>query len=176
MSTYQPGYFTNCELLNITEFGDVTTSQSRIARQIISASIAQFSEQIEYRYRYFPDLKKTESLLAALALEAAKRQHKFQPMYNALLSLPTINTLTLIKLASTLELVPHQFIPDLLSDHIHTIIKSDWIEGINLCINQAPSLFVNGHRFHGKITSARLTPFVNFHLEQARKSPFLTTN
>ncbi|UFH57670.1 thioredoxin domain-containing protein [Spirosoma sp. KNUC1025] len=176
MSTYQPGYFTSCELLNITEFGDVTTSQSRIARQIISASIAPFYDQIEYRYRYFPDLKKTESVLAAIALEAAKRQHKFQLMYNALLSLPTINTLTLIKLASTLGLVQDRFIPDLLCDHIHTIIKSDWLEGTNLSLNQAPALFVNGHRFHGKFTSAKLTPFVSFHLEQSRKPSSITNN
>lgn len=170
MSTYQPGYFTSCELLNITEFGDITTSQSRIARQIISASLAPFSEQIEYRYRYFPDLKKTESLLAAIALEAARKQHRFQLMYNALLSLPTINTLTLLKLASTLELIQHQFVPDLLSDEIHSIIKSDWLEGSNLCLHKAPALFVNGHRFHGKFTSAKLTPFVSLHLEQSKKS------
>ena len=84
-------------VVELTEFGDFKCFQSRSIRKLVDTVVASFKGHISYRYRYWPDTTNTQSLLAAVALEAAKRQGQFGPMYEALLTQPTVNCIALLK-------------------------------------------------------------------------------
>lgn len=152
--------------VRITEFDDVTSHRSREVCKLMDAIINSFEGRIVHQYRYYPDPDKDESLLAALALEAARRQGQFRPMYHALLSQSVINGSALLTQAGELRLDQEQFMSDLTSDYVHSIIKADWQEGYALSVHATPTLFVNGQRFYGKLTLSRLMPFVRFHADQ----------
>ena len=160
----------NKALVRITEFDDFTNPKSREVRKLIDAIIGLFEGHVVHQYRYYPDLNNDESLLASLALEAAQRQGQFRPMYNALLTQSAINCSTLMAQAFELDLDQRQFMNDLASDSVHEVIKADWQAGYALNIAYTPTLFVNGHRFHGKLTLSRLVPFVRFYTDDPDKA------
>lgn len=152
--------------VELTEFGDFTCFQSREIRKLIDTVVESFKGHLSYRYCYLPDPDNTQSLLAALALEAAKRQGQFGPMYRVLLTQPTVNCVALYNQAKTLRLDTHQFMQDLLDESSHNILKEDWQMGYELGVRNTPAIFINGHRFYGKFTLSRLIPFVRLHISR----------
>lgn len=96
MNSIQSNYALNAARVEITEFGDFGTLQSRQARRLIDAVVKMHDGDVTYQYRHYPNPDRKDSLLAAFALEAAKRQDQFLPMYEALLTLPAINCTMLI--------------------------------------------------------------------------------
>lgn len=169
MQTNKHPVFSARVSVEITEFGDFTCPQSRQVRGLIDEVADLFKDSVTHRYRHYPNLNNNESLLAAVALEAAKRQGQFRPLYNGLLTQSTINCNTLLAQASVLALDQRQFMKDLMSDCIHDVVKKDWLAGYALGVHHAPTLFVNGHRFYGKLTLSRLAPFVRFSAVQTLK-------
>lgn len=157
-------------LVEITEFGNVTCPQSRQVRKLMDEVADLFSGRVSYRYRHYPTLDNDESLLAALALEAAKRQGQFRSMQEELLGQSPINCSTLLSLAIKLGLDQCQFMNDLISDPVHKVIKTDWQSAYTLGVYHAPALFVNGYRFHGKLTLSRLVPFIRFYTDREAKA------
>ena len=153
--------------VELTEFGDFTCSQSRGIRKLVDAVVGSFKGHISYRYRYLPDTNNKQSLLAALALEAAKQQGQFGPMYELLLTYPTLNCIALLNQAETLQLNTQQFMRDLLDDRLHNILKDDWQLGYKLGVCHTPAIFVNGQRFYGKFSLSRLLPFIRLHLSRS---------
>ncbi|GAB3220467.1 hypothetical protein GCM10027423_52030 [Spirosoma arcticum] len=124
---------------------------------------------VRYHYRHYPDPANNDSLLAAFALEAAKRQGRFLPMYDAMLTLPAINCGTLIAQALQLGFDQQQFMDDLADDDLQAVIKQDWQAGHQLGVVNTPTLFVDGCRFYGKLTQSRLVPYIHFHLNRHRR-------
>ncbi len=157
--------------IELVEYGDSLCYRSQHIRKAVRAIVGQFKGQpLTYSYRHYPNLGNDQSLLAAVATEAARRQGKFWPMYTALFSQPLINCATLVALALTLELDQSQFLHDLVDDHLYSLIKTDWRVGHLLGVRCPPTLFIGGQQFHGKLTQARLAPIIQFHLSHFRPS------
>ncbi|QIP13834.1 hypothetical protein G8759_15055 [Spirosoma aureum] len=70
--------------LELIEYGDPTHPQSRLTRQELNAVADGMKGDVCLRYRYFPHLESTQSILGACALEAAASQHQFWSIYHAL--------------------------------------------------------------------------------------------
>ena len=160
--------------IELTEFGDFLCPRCPKDRNLLETVLKQFKDKVTYSYRHYPNPASDQSMLAALAVEAAKRQGHFWSMYNALLTQSPINCHTLVELARNLGLDQLQFLEDLLDDRLHSIVKADWLAGYQSGVGSAPTLFVNGHQFHGKLTIARLVPVIRFHLSQS-SYPILST-
>jgi|GEM_PF-2852971 len=157
--------------VELVEFGDCLYYKSQEIRKVMCTILDQFNGQpITYTYRHYPDLGSDQSLLAAVATEAARRQGKFCPMYSALFTQPLINCVTLMALATALELDQAQFLHDLLDDQLYNQIKTDWRLGHLAGVRYPSTLFIGGQQFHGKITQARLAPVIQFHLNHFRPS------
>lgn len=161
-----PNYPLTAARVEIIEFGGFSSLHSRQARTQIDAVVKILGSAVAYQYRHYPNPGRDDSLLAAFALEAAKRQGQFWPMYEAMLSLPAIHCGTLIAQALQLGFDQQQFMDDLADDDLHTVIKQDWEAGYRLGVVNTPTLFVDGYRFHGKLTLSRLIPFIHFHLNR----------
>lgn len=157
--------------VEIIEFGDALESGSQVIRKTMCAILNLFKGQrLVYSYRHYPNPDSNESILAAVALEAAGQQGKFWPMYAALFTQPTVNCANLATLAVTLELDQRQFLHDLMDDRIYRQIKTDWQAGHLLGVCQTPTLFIGGQQFHGKLTQARLVSIIQFHLSHNNHS------
>jgi protein-disulfide isomerase len=157
-------FLRNTATVEFVEFGDVTSPQSRADHKLIGAFIDLFKGHVSYHYRHYPDPDSNQSLLAAMALEAARQQAQFHPMYKALLTHSTIDCATVLADAYTLGLDQQQFMHDLADDRVNGLIKADWQNGYELGVRKTPALFVGGHRFHGKLTLSRLTSLVRFQM------------
>ena len=152
--------------VELTEFGDFTCGQCRQSRSLLTSVLSAFDGQVRYSYRHFPKDRCDASRMAAVAVEAARRQDQFWPMYQALFTLPTITRTTLSVLASSLGLQYHQFLTDLDDEDLHHRIEADRREGHQLGVLATPTLFVDGHRFYGKMTLSRLAPLIQSHLSR----------
>ncbi|QHV96640.1 DsbA family protein [Spirosoma endbachense] len=155
--------------VEIIEFGDFTCPQSRSIRKLIDTVLSLFTNQLSYSYHHFPIRQGDQSLLAAVAAEAARRQGKFVLMSQGLFSLTSITCSTLSTLALQIGLDQQQFFDDLLDDRLYDLIKVDWKAGVSLGVNATPTVFVGGQQFHGKLTVARLVPIIRSHLQQIGK-------
>ncbi|QHW00166.1 DsbA family protein [Spirosoma endbachense] len=152
--------------LDLIEYGDPTHPHSRLARQVLDAVADEVNGDVCLRYRHFPNLESAQSVLAACALEAAASQHQFWPMYYALGRSMSINLATLARQARQLDLLESQFLQELLSEQTRRTVLTDWHAGYELGVVAAPTLVIGGQRFHGKVTLARLVPFIRMQLSR----------
>ncbi|GAB3800027.1 DsbA family protein [Spirosoma humi] len=163
--------------VELVEYGDALCYGSQHIRKVIYTILDQFQDQpFTYSYRHYPNPANDQSLLAAVATEAAKRQGKFWLMHNALFTQPLINCSTLAALAPALELDLPRFLHDLVDDSVYNLIKTDWQTGYQLGVRYPPTLFIGGQLFHGKPTQARLAPVVHAHLSHFRLSVLNTVD
>ncbi|MBD2757250.1 DsbA family protein [Spirosoma validum] len=163
--------------VELVEYGDALCYGSQHIRKAICNILDQFQGQpFTYSYRHYPNPANDQSLLAAMATEAAKRQGKFWLMHNALFIQPLINCSVLAALASALELDLSRFLHDLVDDSLYDLIKTDWRIGYQLGVRYPPTLFIGGQLFHGKPTQARLAPIVQSHLSHFRLSVLNTVD
>ncbi|GAB4006737.1 hypothetical protein GCM10028808_09190 [Spirosoma migulaei] len=160
MASLYNSFSPNKVMVQITEFDDVVACKNVRVRKLMDAILDLFEGAVTHHYRYYPNLIGDESLLAAMALEAAKRQGQFRPLYDALITQKAINCESLLTLASRLNLDEDKFMHDLTSDQVHNVVKADWQAGFALRIQSTPTLYVNGYRFYGKPSLSRLLPFV----------------
>ncbi|QHW01534.1 thioredoxin domain-containing protein [Spirosoma endbachense] len=152
--------------VELTEFGDFTGAQCRRSRPLLASILKAFDGRVRYSYRHFPNDQSEASKMAALAAEAARRQGQFWLMYQALFTQPTINRSSLSTLAISLGLHYHQFLNDLDDEELYHRIDADRREGQQLGVMTTPTFFVNGQRFYGKLTQARLAPIVHAQVSQ----------
>lgn len=153
-------------MIELIEFGDYVCPRCRKARLPLTQVLWSFTSQIQYTYRHFPNQRNPESRLAALAAEAARRQGKFGLMYHALFTQPTINPSTLLAIALRIGLEPEQFLNDLCSGEVVNRIEADQQAGYQLSVHATPTLVIEGHRFHGSLTLARMSPFIRQHIRR----------
>ena len=154
------------DTVELTEFGDFTCTQCRQNRALLTSVLSTFNGQVRYNYRHFPNDQREASKMAAVAAEAARRQGQFWPMYQALFTQPTINRTTLSMLAIHLGLQYPQFLIDMEDEALYNRVEADQREGDWLGVTNTPTLFVNGQRFHGKLTLSRLSPIIQSHLNR----------
>lgn len=147
-------------MVELTEFADFTCPLSRNTRAVLASVLHTFPDQITYVYRHFPKPNCEEAFLAAVAAEAAKRQNQFWPMYHALFFQHAINPNSVAALAQTLGLDMDWFLTDLHNAELHQFIETDRQDGQELGVCKTPTLLVNGHRFYGHFTQARLSPLI----------------
>ena len=152
--------------VELIEFGDFTCGQCRRSRALLTSVLSTFDGRVRYTYRHFPNDRCEAAVMAALAAEAARRQEQFWPMYQALFTLPAITRTTLSVLAIRLGLQYQQFLTDLDDEGLYHRIEADRQDGLQLGVMTTPALFVDGHRFYGKMTLSRLTPLIQSHLSR----------
>ncbi len=114
---------------------------------------ADFGDLVTIEYRYFPLESFPHSRLVTHAVEAANRQGKFQEMhdlifeYQAEWSPRQADAMGYItRFAEQIGLDMDQFLEDLDSDEVRTVIDSQRQEGIRRTVNATPTFFIDGHK------------------------------
>ncbi|RIV19482.1 hypothetical protein DYU11_25655 [Fibrisoma montanum] len=161
-------------MVELIEFGDFMCPGCRKARQPLLAILSRFDSQVNYRYRHFPNRQQSESWLAAVAVEAARRQGKFWPMYHSLFAQRSLCLDNLSALAVQLGLDVNRFLDDLQDERVYHRIEDDQRAGLLLEVSTTPTLVIDGLRFHGGLTQARLIPLIRQHIRRTT-APVLDT-
>ncbi|WP_040006238.1 DsbA family protein [Fibrisoma limi] len=159
-------------MIELIEYGDFMCPRCRNTRQLLLTLLKIFSGQIQYTYRHFPNPSNSESWLAAVAAEAAGMQGQFDPMYQALFTQRSLQTGGLSELAFRLGLDVKRFLADLQDEQVYHSIEADRRAGYQLGIQTTPTLVIEGQRFYGSLTLARLSPFIRHHIRRKSSSIF----
>ncbi|MEE4025942.1 Na+/H+ antiporter NhaA [Gordonia sp. PKS22-38] len=112
---------------------------------------AHFGDRVRYIVRHLPLLDyHPHAMLAATAAEAAARQGKFWEMHDVLFANQAeLEAEHLIVYAERLELDVNQFVADLESEEIATVIAADEQSAFASGARGTPTFFLNGHRHRG---------------------------
>jgi hypothetical protein len=104
-----------------------------------------YPEQVKLVYKSYPDADYKVSVKAAIATFAADRQGKFWEFHDLLFSrFESLNEQTIDDVALEIGLDTKQFKKDLKDPRIMESVRSDFLEGSNNGVEEAPAVFVNG--------------------------------
>lgn len=131
----------------MVEYGDIECPNTARSMNVIDQLITEFRQDLCYVFRHFPVPEKhPNSVLAALAVEAADVQGKFWKVHRHLLKTQKDFSIDhFIDSSSAFELDTEQFLRDMESEELLYRIQKDIDSGEESGVNEeTPSFFLNG--------------------------------
>ncbi len=141
--------------VKIVEYADFQCSACRAFHPFIEKMKADFGDQVQFTYRYFP-LKTihANATSAAAAGEAAARQGKFWEMHDLLFQNqdkwatdPRAADIY-ASYAEQLKLDVEKFRGDMNSAEIKGIVEAGYLDATKQGLNSTPSIFINDQRIN----------------------------
>lgn len=137
--------------ITLLEFGDYECPSCGEAYGIIKALQQAFGDRLLFVFRNFP-LQEVHphAYNAALAAEAAGRQHRFWEMHDLLFE--NQNRLTwndIAVYAESIDLDMDRFQADLNVDWVQQRVERDIESGLRSGVNGTPSFYINGSKYDG---------------------------
>lgn len=131
----------------IVAFSDFPKPSCATLLPLFNQVLELYPEQVKLVYKSYPDADYKVSVKAAIAALAADRQGKFWEFHDLLFSrFESLNEQTIDDVALELGLDTKQFKKDLKDPRIMKRVRSDFLEGSKIGIEEAPAVFVNGIR------------------------------
>lgn len=152
----------------LIEYGDFSCQRCRELQKVLTAVLPLFDGEVIYTFRHFPDRRQPSALLMAMVAEAARRQHQYWAMHQALFDqiLPFS-----IQAASTLALLlgidTAMLINDLHDETLKQRIEVDIDQGHLAGVASTPTLFLDNRHLHGRLTQARLAPLIRHYIDRS---------
>jgi protein-disulfide isomerase len=143
--------------VTVLEFGDLECPYCRAAAPVLRELVDTSDGRVRLVWRHFPLFEvHPYALSAALAAEAAGLQGRFWEMHDELMShQDRLTEPGLRTAAGVLGLDPSTVVGDDAQVHA-AAVSADYSAGIEAGVRGTPTLFVDGTRFHGKVTLERL--------------------
>ena len=143
--------------VTVLEFGDLECPYCRAAASALRELVDTSDGRVRLVWRHFPLFEvHPYALSAALAAEAAGAHGKFWEMHAELMShQDRLAEQDLRESARALGLDPSEVAGDGAQAYA-AAISADYAAGIDLGVRGTPTLFIDGARFHGKVTLDRL--------------------
>ena len=154
-------------VLELVEYGDFNNARCRALQRVLTNLLPALNGSVQYTFRHFPNFNDPKALFMALTAEAARRQGQYWPMHQALFRQGSTSSLhTVSALAVRLGLQVDKFLDDLHDETLKDRVWADVEVGNLAGVTDAPTLFVDTHRVHGKLTQARLVPLLRHYLHR----------
>jgi protein-disulfide isomerase len=143
--------------VTVLEFGDLECPYCRAAAPALRELVDTSDGRVRLVWRHFPLFEvHPYALSAALAAEAAGAHGKFWEMHAELMShQDRLAEQDLRESARALGLDASEVAGDGAQAYA-AAISADYAAGIELGVRGTPTLFIDGARFHGKVTLDRL--------------------
>ena|SRR2546423_7611357 len=144
--------------ITLVEYGDYQCPHCGAAHPVIKEIQKNFSRKLRFVFRHFPLSNVHElALPAAIAAEAAGRQHRFWEMHNMIFDhQPELSEFAFSEFAQELGLNMPAFRMDLQDHAIVEKVESDFESGVRSGVNGTPSFFINGSKYNGGYDYASL--------------------
>lgn len=132
----------------LVEYGDYQCPSCGFAFPYINRLMQQFYDELLYVFRHFP-LQSVHpyAMSAALAAEAAGKQHKFWEMHALIYENQVdLSDNNLLYYAEVLKLDLQRFLQDCKHGDLQVKIEADLESGLRSGVNGTPTFFINGER------------------------------
>lgn len=137
--------------IELVEFGDYQCPHCGRAYPIIKKIQKELGSDLKFIFRNFPLQEiHPNAMDAALASEAAGKQHKFWKMHDALFeNQRDLSNENIMLIAQDLALDTDNFLDALSNQDILDKVESDFESGVRSGVNGTPGFFVNGVKYNG---------------------------
>ena len=137
--------------IELVEYGDYQCPHCGRAYPILKNIQAKLGDQLKFVFRNFPLATiHPHATHAAIATEAAARQHKFWEMHDYIFEHQNrLDDASLVKYAAHLELDAAQFASDFEKQELAQKVEDDFESGVRSGVNGTPSFFINGQKYSG---------------------------
>jgi protein-disulfide isomerase len=138
-------------IITLVEYGDYQCPYCGRAHPIVKEIQKTFRDQLRFVYRHFPLSNVHEyAVPAAIAAEAAGRQHKFWQMHDIIFEQQDqLSEVALVEFAAILRLNMVAFERDILDKTLEEKVEADFESGVRSGVNGTPSFFINGIKYSG---------------------------
>jgi protein-disulfide isomerase len=140
--------------IELVEYGDYQCPHCGAAHPVTKELQSGFGEDLCFIYRHFP-LSNIHPMAipAAVAAEAAARQHQFWAMHDMIFeNQQQLSDFALLEFARILRLNLASFKMDLQDPTLFEKIESHFESGVRSGVNGTPTFFINGERYSGNYT------------------------
>ncbi|HXB08393.1 MAG TPA: thioredoxin domain-containing protein [Puia sp.] len=156
--------------VTLMEFGDYECETAMHNDLIVREVLQQFPGMVNFNYRHFPQLRiHQRAHKAAEAAIAAAQVGKFAQMHDLILrNRRNLGTASLAFYARDLGIGGINFLDSLITGKYGQYVQDDLALGLRMGIKEAPSFFINGVKFEGRITVKNLCDQVEAVCRKAR--------
>ena len=136
--------------IELVEYGDYQCPHCGRAYPIIKNIQAKLGDQLKFVFRNFPLSKiHPNAIHAAIATEAAARQHKFWEMHDYIFEHQNrLDDESMVRYATHLRLDAAQFADDFEKQELAQKVEDDFESGVRSGVNGTPSFFINGQKYN----------------------------
>jgi protein-disulfide isomerase len=137
--------------VELVEYGDYQCPHCGRAYPIIKRIQEKLGKDLKFVFRNFPlSEAHPQAFMAAVATEAADKQHKFWEMHDILFERQeNLDLESIVSYAVHMGLNDKTFIKDLEDEKLSAKVEADFESGIHSGVNGTPTFFINGVRFDG---------------------------
>jgi protein-disulfide isomerase len=138
-------------MITLVEYGDYQCPHCGAAHPVVKEIINAFGKKLRFAYRHFP-LSNVHELAvpAAIAAEAAGRQHKFWEMHDTIFeNQQQLSPSALLRFGREIGLNMAVFEQDIRDGSLAEKVESDFESGVRSGVNGTPSFFINGYKYNG---------------------------
>ena len=144
--------------LSLVEYGDFECPYCRAAFPSSTRSAPELGDRLVFVFRHFPLAElHPYALAAALAAEGAAAAGPFWPMYGRLFSgdEPHLTQADLRRYAEEIGVNPDKVLWPA-TRFVEDRVEADFNSGVRSGVRGTPTLFVNGTRYRGEVTTRAL--------------------
>ena len=155
----------------LVEFADFRCHYCRKTVPVIERVLETYPHDVRLAFIHFP-IVSPDSGRAAIAAEAAREQHQFWAMHDALYALQgrPLREEDLRNAAATMGLEVDRFSQDLRNPVLLTRVQADQDQARTLGIEATPTFVVNGRVVVGAVSFEGLTAIIDSELRATRGS------
>ncbi|HJT88433.1 MAG TPA: thioredoxin domain-containing protein [Bryobacteraceae bacterium] len=145
--------------ITLVEFSDFQCPFCVAATPQLDAVLKAYPSQVKLIFKEFPLDSHSQAALAAAAALAAQRQGKFWALHDAMFAqMGNLSRSIILRLAERAGLDMKRFQADLDAPEIKRAVAHDIADGEKIGVDATPTLFIDGQRYNGPITLAKLKP------------------
>ncbi|MFT3683230.1 MAG: thioredoxin domain-containing protein [Ferruginibacter sp.] len=157
--------------VTLEEFGEYESDVCAKANEVVKKLLEDYEGKMRFNFRHFPMTKiHQRSLKAGEAAVATAQTGNFWEMHNILFeNRRNLGTTSLKLLSKEAGVQNKKFLDDLVNATYGWQVQGDIKEGLDRGVTQAPTFFINGVRFTGKITYDELSKAIDAALKNTKK-------
>ena len=135
--------------IELVEYGDYQCPYCGRAYPVIKSIQEKMGDDLKFIFRNFPLQEIHENAVAAaIAAEAAAKQHKFWEFHDLLFEHQNqLSFNNIVKLAEKLKLDLEKFRADIEDAAIQQKVDDDFESGVRSGVNGTPTFFINGKKY-----------------------------
>ena len=154
--------------VQLVEYGDFQCPHCGAAHPIVKEIEKIFKDKLVFIFRHFPiSTSHPFAQAAAVASEAAARQHRFWQMYDLIYeNQASLNPASFLQFAELLKLDLKVFQKDVADQKLFEKVEANFESGLLSGVNGTPSFYINGNKYNGSYDFQSLSHAIEISLSE----------